>query len=177
MVINPKYRLDLAVSKDGVHPAENHIFINNETAVACDNHILAIVPVQMEEGDSAGLIPVDALKAARKGLKKDATKATINANGIVSVVDAKTKAVSTWTRPNETYPPYKAIIPDYKPEEIACQIAIDAELLARLAGALGNDRVILTIPKDALSNPRAILVKTTDSDNTAHGLIMPVRLS
>jgi len=68
MVINPKYRLDLAVSKDEVHPAENHIFINNGTAVACDNHILAIVPVQMEEGDSEGMIPVDALKAARRSL-------------------------------------------------------------------------------------------------------------
>jgi hypothetical protein len=62
MQIEMKYKLEKAVSPDENREALVNIPITRRHAIACDGKILAIVPVQVEEGDEVGWLTVDALK-------------------------------------------------------------------------------------------------------------------
>ena len=83
---------------------------------------------------------------------------------------------------NIQYPNYESIVPDKK--TMTHIIGIDANQLKNLADALGNNNIKLYINMDIEPNQSnnnlastnlAMIVEPMDVENTANGLIMPIR--
>ena len=138
--------------------------------MATDGRILAIVPAEVSEQDHDGLIPVDALKEARKMDKASKGITEIAVNGKFTVNAGNRHAEFKLETGN--FPNADAVIPKFDGPPT---ITLDAELLLRLAKAIQtkgystNYAVALWV-KDANS---AILVK--GEQDGAIGVLMPCR--
>ena len=137
-------------------------------AVATDGRMLACVPVELEEGDTPGLVSIEALGQARK-LARKGEMARLEANGVLILPNG-----ATYPRPdseNLKYPNWRQVVPN---EEPRFRIALSAERLLAIAEALGakESQVVLEFT-DKLSPVR---VKALASDE-AIGVLMPVRMS
>lgn len=119
-------------------------------AVATDGHILAVVPVEPDEGDTTGYLSPEALKAGRKDYK--------DACILYPDADHITVGSTKYERPNPgEFPRYHQVFPEYKPQsETAHQegmrtVCLNAELLLRIQKALGCDGLRLHIPAPQLT--------------------------
>jgi hypothetical protein len=201
-VIPNKAKVSKSVSTDQTRPAlcsaELRLKGDQWVLEATDSYQLARVPLHVEKDEgpelTEGPIPMDALKSIEK------TGAFV-ANGHVQAVDARNgqPAGPIFARPTraEGYPvPADALgkWPDtdqLMPEYVAgdtVEIGLDAELLYRLAQALGKTggtakvrRVKVTVPLSESSGRRPngayqmlrpMLVEVDGSE----GLLMPIRL-
>ena len=143
--------------------------------VATDGHILAAVPVQIDETDHSGLLGVHVVKAVRNMAKREKFNPTVSVNGSINVIGVNEKA--EYATAEGTFPNWENAIPKVKGKPT---ISFDVNLLVRLADALrsgagtkGVKHVSLWIRNDV----DAILVKSTESeDSEAIGVMMPVNL-
>lgn len=161
--------IEKAVEKNNFRPALGNVLLDCDEEqpqlVATDGCILAVVPVDATK-DEAGLISPDVLKEARKAAPKKAEQAEITCNGTLSLPDGR-----VYPRPDLEglkFPTWRAVLP--KNDGHTFTIGLNAELLQRLADALGNDVVTLTFNLDAPLG--AIAVKGKEG----YGAIMPVRV-
>lgn len=169
----PESQIELAASQEESRYTLKAVKLDvaGKRIMATDGHILAIVPVEVSDGDHDGLISVDAMKAARK-LQRAAKGVPIqaNVNGKFSISGAGQSA--EFDLDTGTFPNVDAIIPKFDGPPT---ITLDAELLLRLAKAIETKgyspaySVALWI-KDANS---PILVK--GEQDGAIGVIMPCR--
>ncbi len=132
--------------------------------LATDGRVAAIIPVADADGDIAGPIPMEALKALAKGR----SHATLVMNGDVTVTKGGTTttcgAANAWD--SDTPPDIDMVVPTQaKADERIC---IDVSLLMRLAEALGSDKLELSI----IDSMAPIRVDAVNSNN--YGAIMPV---
>jgi DNA polymerase III sliding clamp (beta) subunit (PCNA family) len=146
-----------------------HVQELNGAMVACatDGHALAIVPVEMEDGDVPGYVTAEALKKARKA-------GSVKCNGAYEFPDG-----STMPRRSElndaSFPDVSRVIP--REEDLSSvELTFNADLLHRLARAITENgkhgRVItLRFRKENAST----MSMRVDGDNGAFGVIMPVR--
>jgi hypothetical protein len=163
-------KLEAIVSADKDRGAITHIYLDVEQAdnprlIATDGHVMAIVPVQatVEEG---GYVPVPALKAARK--VKGKGDGILALNGTASLPTGE-----SWPREDASlrYPAWRQVLPGAD-RDGSIKISLNADLLHRLAGALGSEAVVLElIPAEPLA---PIRVTVADSPNV--GVIMPIRV-
>lgn len=190
MLIDRKYEVAKVPPKQPGRYAMQHLHLNVErkTLTATDGRVLAIVPVQPDEHDATGLVPVDAIKAAFKAppahLRKQ-DQARVEANGCVvaHVEGGRLESV----RPDGEFPRYEAVIDrDTFGASDTLKIGLNAKLLYALAQALGAEEGAITLhikPEKNHSNAwgegrkylHPIGVKAHNSPD-AIGCIMPITL-
>ena len=172
MFFPPKVKLEKVVSADRSRPVLSHTYLRADpndptrgTLEACDTYKLARVPVELEEGDTEGLLTVESLKAAQKANR---LRPRLSANGTADVPGGP-----SFPRPEEgTFPNTATLIPE---GEIAFTVGINAKFLHELAQGLGVDAVRLDFLKvgDEPSAVRPIQVRPIGGQGD--GLIMPIR--
>jgi hypothetical protein len=163
-------KLEAIVSADKYCGAITHVYLDVEQAenprlIATDGHAMAVIPVQatVEEG---GYIPVPALKAARK--VKGKGDGILTLNGAASLPTGE-----SWPREDASlrYPAWRQVLPGAD-RDGSVKICLNADLLHRLAEALGSDAITLElIPAQPLA---PIRVTVAGSQNV--GVIMPIRV-
>lgn len=136
-----------------------HLDVKNKRLVATNGHVMAILNVELDEGDTSGPVPISAIKTARKNL------GSILLDGQAKTLDG------TFERPDVgKYPDYaKSLpkVPDREPE-----ITFNAELLFKLAQAISaNKTKIVSLWIENKESP--IIVKA--SDGIGVGVLMPCR--
>lgn len=175
MKIDKSSKLELCAAKVDARYAMKNLYLetdgpNGPRLCATDGRTLAVVPVELEEGDEAGLVSVDALKIARQGAGHG--KARIECNKSLRAWGKR--GPLTFERPSEgNFPDIRA--PDLLSTEEApkgLKIRLNAKLLYNIAQAFGADEVELTIPtdKDKPVFVRGLMQAIPD----AVGLLMPI---
>lgn len=136
---------------------------------ATDSYVLARVPViSLDPDDTAGLIPVDVLKAAAKD-----SNGVLSCNGSFSLADGR-----SWPRPEDlgTFPEAKHLIPDadtFDPERTSAPFGIDPALLVRALKALGGRKHVRVIVNTPL---KPVLIEALGGVPGAQCVLMPTRL-
>jgi hypothetical protein len=134
--------------------------------VATSGHTLAIVPVTCDDHDTAGYVPIAALKAAAK-LAKKGDVASLAVNGSCVLTDG-----STMPRGNQDrqFPPWRTIVDSISERKV--RIGVNPYLLYDACLAIGcpPDRTGVTLEVGGELDP----IKVTRGDATA--LVMPMRI-
>jgi len=174
-----KSKPEAVPSKDTSRPVLTCLYLRVEEngegwLEATDSYKAVRIPVLTEEGDTDGLIPVEALKEARKQSrteKRGAVEMAVNG----SVV---TPNGGQYERPEGTWPKLPELWPD---ETAKFEIGFSARFLWELAQAFGEDTVRLSFtagPNGDPQNLRPIHVTPLRGDVPgAKGLLMPIRLA
>ena len=170
MKIDKKYRLEKAVSTDESRTNLTNISITRRHAIACDGRMIAIVPVEVDEGDEAGWLSPDALKLARRVNPKGLDTIGIILNGTQELPDG-----STIKRPSfdEVHPPKMLQILLHANRGRTFRIGINASMLKSLSEAIGSEEVVLEFG----SPTETILVHPVHYEEGVCGVLMPVRLN
>ena len=175
MKLLKELRIEECVSEDASKFVINHVCLDGDQLIATDGRILAVVPCERSEGDVDGLIPVAALRAARKLANGKFTHLLMRCEEKQCVlVDG-----STVPRPQDMkFPQWKKVVPsDNRP--VHCKIAFNPDLLMAVSKAFGGTAVVLQIAGDIDS----IVIKPTAkpgervSSSDAKGIMMPMRMS
>lgn len=181
-----KVQPELVAAKDASRPVLNTVHLNAEKSEVwvTDSYMAARFPIELDEGDTSGPIPIDALKASRKSpMKYGTTSIALNGDAQVRVCDSDgsnpaspyltvPRGAGEYTFPN---------LSELFPENIAeFEIGIDAGKLYKLAKAMGDERVRIrfTMGGDGEpSNLRPFHVRPLGAtDNDASAILMPIRI-
>lgn len=164
-----KYKPELICSKDELRPVLHEVRLTKvkgkPSLVATNGRTLVVMPVVAEK-EEFGTIPNSALKFARKN------KLSHRQDEIGMKLNGKVEFENGWSMPRDAqldmnFPNVENVIPTATP---MVKIALDAKYLWDLAQAMGVTQLQLSI-----TNPMdAVLV--TAHNETAYGVIMPVRL-
>lgn len=184
--LTEKVQPELVASKDASRPVLTKVHLNTEASrvEVNDSYMLARFPVELDEDDTSGPIPLDALKASRKAPNRHGGDVHIRANSHVNVTQDDAPPYFTVPRGPADYqfPNIDALIPD---NLATFSIGLNAEKLHKLAKAMGvgpNDGIELRFTADNDGNPsplRPILVRPLrfrGDENNPDGLLMPIRL-
>jgi hypothetical protein len=170
MQFDRKCKLEKAVAKSEGRYAMRHTLLakrgDEHVLVATDGRILAVVGVEVEEGDAIGLIPVEAVKGAAKG-GQSFMPAQIHANGSAVYTD-KAGAQVTMARPEGEFPRWESIMPAPQADDIV--IALNPDLLKALADAIGADGCVQLRIRAVGGKCMPIAVK----GGKGEGAIMPI---
>lgn len=173
MNLRKDYKLENAVGKDDDRPEMLHPYFDRESgvAVATNGKIMAVVPVDASEDDTAGHIPIEAITAARK-INWGDCPIKLNENARLEHLGK----VQEWPRADKRYPNWKNAVPNKDRKEV--RLTLDAALLLRLAKALGKDDrgsavITLRIASDASGGIDARSVIVVEGLYEAYGLMMP----
>ena len=176
MKIDKKYKIEAAASDDAARYIINSVRVEKAhtgaLAIATDGKIMALVPVELEEGDKhEAIIPPKAFAAARKACGKHRVDACMQLNGSAKVSSAEGEQSFGYIEGN--YPNWRQVLPsDYKN---SLKVSLDAKLLLNLWKAIGgesasNNRINLEIDTKNDMNPIKV---TTEGEGS--GIIMPIR--
>jgi len=176
MKTKAKYEIELAASSDECREVITNIqlYKDNKCLVATDGKILAIVPVEVEDGEVNGPIPPQAFKSARKGItkkQKEIDDVEIDIHCLEGELNIYTKkeGVHNIKRPRDIlYPNFKQVIPRNKAKHT---IRFNPELLMKLAKAIGSSESIVLEFNDEDS---PIEVYSCDKTNEAFGVLLPI---
>jgi hypothetical protein len=177
MKIHKDCKIELAASKDASRYSITEPYldmIKEPVMVATNGAIIAVVPVETEEGDASGFVTAEALKAERKA------KLGMICNG-----ELKVAAGPTFPRPDlGQYPNWRQVIPA-KDRESTFKVGLNVKMLWELCQAIGCE----TAQLEFANAEDGIIVKPTSvgDRNTMHpskpaanpdsyGVIMPTRL-
>ena len=179
-------KVEKVASKDRSRPVLAHLFVRegdepgSGTLEATDSYALVRVPVELDEGDTAGFVTSATLTEARKGAVGGEVELTVN--GSVSYRTKEGGEVSA-TRPEPgKFPDTAQLFPS---ELSTFEVGLNPKLLLGLAEAMGSaDRVKLTFARKSGSSVacdsdplRPILVEPlTGGVDGANGILMPVRV-
>lgn len=187
LILDKKFKLDRVAQKQG----ENNRFATHAVSIDCarnravvtDGRILAVVPCKVEADDPLAvdeLVSIEALKAARKAAGRSSELALdLDVQG-AHVTDAKTGSTQTFVKPNGEFPKYDLVLEGVETGSLS--ITLNAELLHKLADALGNKNVKLEFSKgkDTPLCPKSpvrvtpIGYDTSDAGIKPVGVIMPL---
>lgn len=137
MRIDRRFKPEVAVSKSERNPVicNPRLDTHAQRMVATDGYVAVSVPVIIEDDDTAGAIPVDALKLAR-GIGEKDDPIQLNCNGTVEV-----PGVASFQRHTQGEFPDMQSAFDGFPAKPAATFAINAEKLLEAAKALGGSVV------------------------------------
>jgi hypothetical protein len=125
---------------------------------ASNGHYIVSLPAEDIENDTSGVLPVDAIKAARKS-----KTANISANGSVDVGGI------SFPRQAETYPDVTSILK--RPENLTAPVKINAKYLALVAAAMAEKNPVVTLEFD----PDGTRFFITPEDGDAVAVVMGIR--
>ena len=177
----PDTKIELAAGRRLVRDCLNSPYLNVEKSelVATNGCIIAVIPVELDGGDTSGPVPVDALKGARKRENiGSANECEIKCNGSAELLNG---AAMPRGNMDLSYPEYDCVVVD-KPQETA-DIALDARSLRDLVDALtdrkcGSGIVSLWLSKNpdgTIDASRPIRVEVSAHPERI-GVIMPYRI-
>lgn len=150
--------------------------------VATNGKAMAAVPVELQEGDAQGYVSADVLKTARKQAGR-LKQACVKLNGVATLPDESTMPRHGKAKDGE-FPKWRNVWPEFDGKSTV-RVAIDAELLADLAKAMGTRGVVLkfVLPKEGSAADSAIEARPcgvghggTCAEPSAKGLLMPLRV-
>jgi hypothetical protein len=178
----PSTKIEAAVSKEQSRYTLNAVKLDVEHGriLATDGHILASVPAEFEPGDMSGLVPVDAIKAARATTR---AQKVAPADIRIEAERVKVTGLNTMTefeRPAGNFPNVDAVFPKRGEHKYFGQptITLDVDLLVRLADALGakaDKNHAATISLWVKDRSSAVAVRADNGPAGAIGMIMPIR--
>ena len=181
MKMDKSHKIENCISPDTTreHLCKAYLDTEKKRLVATDGHMMAVVPVIVEEGDVSGFVTADAIKTARK--VKVNPEVSIHCNGALAIDNGP-----TFARPTDgQFPPYEQVMPEYRQGDAGTiTIGLNAGYLHDLMQALGSPKsgiVSLTIPVkvgedgklDAGLEP---IVVGTSNAGGAVGVLMPARV-
>jgi hypothetical protein len=178
MQLDPAFKIEKACSSDQSRPVLSCAYLDagEGKLVATDSYALAVVPVELEEGDTSGLVPAAAFQAWRKASTRT-VPAGFSANGAVEV--SGPDGSSSFVRPEGQFPRWAELVGTPRDggtgEELQpiAEFGIDAGLLARLAEAIGAGKHGHVRVK-VYSPLRPIRVESMSGEG--FGIVMPVRV-
>jgi hypothetical protein len=174
MKVSSNCKLEKVTEPSGTRGTLEHIrldIVNDQAKlIACNGHAMAVLNVEADKSE-VGYLPVKALQAARKLVKRG--DVNIQLNGACELSDG-----SVLPRPKEDegqYPDWQKVTPD-KP--VTLRLGINAKLLHDLSDALGAHNNYVSIELTAAPGERSqigpMYVRATGVDG--FGVIMPVRV-
>ena len=186
MKVPGEFKIEEACSKDETRYVLNSPYFTTDprkgetngrpVLVATDGYIIAVVPVWVPEegGDLGGQIPIEAF-AKRKNRRHKEDGEWVVEPQAVNIDATKIGSVSVngaqIERQTVGFPNWPVVEASMDDSEIV--VPLDAELLYRLARALGSKRVVLGIKKGR----NAIAVEPTmNADRAVRGTIMGIRI-
>ena len=125
---------------------------------ATNGHYIVSLPAEDIENDTSGVLPVDAIKAARKS-----KTANISANGSVDVGGI------SFPRREEKFPDVTSILK--RPENLTAPVKINAKYLALVAAAMAEKDPVVTLEFDSVGTRFFI----TPEHGDAVGIVMGIR--
>lgn len=193
MKIKKIYKLDRAVSRtvDSRFATEGvHVDAAKRRVVVTDGRIMAVVPCELEptpdgvdalQATDSATVSVEAFKAARKAAGRSA-ELRLGVDSGTSHIETPA-GTQSYRHVAGDFPKYEHVLDGARKDSAGgLEVAVNAELLHRLADALGSSTgaVVLTLPKDP---KRAILVRPFADGSPADtgadepvGVIMPLNL-
>lgn len=136
-------KIEMCVSDNQLRPVLQSVYLNVEDKklVATDGRKMAQIDCEIEEGDTSGLIPIEAIKHYRK-VNKKVNCYSMKCNGSCKITTSE--GTIEFNRPDYQFPNYNNVIPKY---EKMFKMSINAEYLLEIAKALGSDgKVTFNIP-------------------------------
>ena len=163
----PESKIEKAAPTNDVRYYLNGIYHDKDqnVVVATNGSILARIPAVDNDDDHTGIIPLDAVKDARKQSKHE-PKITIN--GAANTING-----ASYPLIDGKYPDYLRVIPDIEPGQPAT-ITLNAKLLHELAQAISNNPKNMEVSIWITDKNSAMQVKSTNSPENL-GVIMPCR--
>ncbi len=184
MKLDPAFKIEKACSADRTRPVLTcaYLDVENRKVVATDSYVLAVLPCEIEEGDTAGLIPSAAFPALRKASKHEG--GTLAANGSARVVDPFEQTSQDFPRPDGQYPDWQRLcaLPEPSADDGGAnatmgplaEFGINVAELAKLAAALGSDTVRIKVFSPL--KPLHVSPVGSGSRPDAFGIAMPFNL-
>ena len=144
MKINKRYKLHRACAKENSRYAINGAYLDkygeSPLLVATNGRILAAVPVDDADGDTAQIVPADAVKNATTGA---GVFGLISANGHIKSSRGPGKPETEYPKFDDDarFPVWRDVVPNAEDSSKGewLTIGLDASLLHDLANAIGSD--------------------------------------
>lgn len=176
MKINKTFKPELIASTDDTRYTITAPYLEGDRVIATNGMAMVVLPIEREENDTDGHIQSEAFKTARKQLK-NLSESQFVANGQITYADGST---APRVKDMGNFPQWKQVVPPID-RPVGFKVALDAELLLKLADALGampdenkkNGKIVTLTFKNELS----AIVVTPHTDTKAMGILMPVRLA
>ena len=149
-----------------------YLDIEESAVISTNGHIMAVCPVELDEGDTSGPITAESIKAAIKASPVKAIRdktANIKANGSLQLDNGQSFPREELT---QKWVDYKRVIPDTDKTEMV--ISLDAKLLKDLADSI-NTPGTSVIKIRIIDNNTAFYVESDDKSE-CYGVIMPCRV-
>ena len=173
MKILNTFKPEKCVSKDPTRQALFHAFVDKtgekKGFLNATNGIMAVrIPVDLEENETEGAIPVEAIKQSRKICSKESEHLEFTLSEKVMVQNQEVK--SEYDRFNYlTFPKIQAVFPKTKPKAF---IAFNAAYLKCIADALGTEMVFLEI-----RNSHEAIIVRPNNESDCKAALMPCTIS
>tara|TARA_B100000686_G_scaffold167089_1_gene174571 strand:- start:76 stop:564 length:489 start_codon:yes stop_codon:yes gene_type:complete len=134
----PQAKFEKAAGLKDIRPSLQNPYLDCEAGriYASNGHYIVSLPAEDIESDTSGVLPVDAIKAARKS-----KTANISANGSVDVGGI------SFPRKEEKYPDVTSILK--RPENLTAPVKINAKYLALVAAAMAEKNPVVTLEFDS----------------------------
>lgn len=176
MKIHKDCKIELAASKDQTRYVLTEPYLDmtqSPVMVATTGAIIAVVPVETDDGDKAGYVTGEALKAERKA------KLGMLCNGELKVTNGP-----SFQRPElGQFPNWRQVLPP-NDREVKFSVGVNIKLLWELCQAIGCETARLEFG----DNTDTIMVRPTTIKSYSHpskpaanldayGVIMPTRLA
>jgi len=181
----PRTKIWEAAATDKERPTLTNVHYNVEKKrlEAADGFILAVCPVEPDNKDKGGIVPVDVIKGAMKASTRKGKVPTMTETVegfIAGVANNGTESIvgNSYLPVEGQFPDVDAITPKGEPEYV---MTIDAELLYRLAMAIcedksGGNKPLLHVRLYKYSHTSPIRVEPGPQrlNRENWGLIMPI---
>jgi hypothetical protein len=174
--------VERAASKDAARPVLSYVYLNAEcgTLEATDSYRAVVIPVEIEDGDTSGLIPAEALKAQRKASKHHEASLRVNGDVRLSTPDGE----QVWKTGEGQFPNLQQLAPT---ELSTFRIGLNPTFLLETAKALGNGEHVtieFTLQRDkvegedtgAYADPLRPIRVTVPNGGESFGILMPIRI-
>ena len=134
----PQSKFEKAVDTKDIRHAIQNPYLDCEAGriYATNGHYIVSLPAEDIENDTSGVLPVDAIKAARKNKTTN-----ISANGSVDVGGI------SFPRQAEKYPDVTSILE--RPENLTAPVKINAKYLALVAAVMAERNPVVTLEFDS----------------------------
>lgn len=170
MNFDVRSKIEKAAAAESSRYAINGVYLDAQHSVlaATDGCILAVVPCELADSDTAGVVPAEAFARARRIAGKRGTP-SLACNGTVRLVDD-----TTFARPDQRFPDYRDVLTT---AATTFRVSLDAAALLRLAQALGSEWVTLEFT-DENRQGYAFRVRPAADDaiQNAIGIMMPLNI-
>lgn len=173
MKTHKECQIEKVVSRDASRPGIGFPYFRGGALWATDGRMMVKLPVESDETDTEGWVPVDALKAARK-LSGRLDSISVHLNGAATLANG-----AAFPRPGGDefkggqWPNCERVFDDAIGKETKFSIAFDVKLLAAIADAMGTDKVRLQMTDE---NTVIRVYPGSDAPNVnARGILMPIR--